>query len=415
MKDISRRDFLKVSGTTAATAALASCSMKDAGDDGEVDYMGHHDGPVPTDKMTYRTNPKQGDKISLLGYGWMRLPTVNNGSARTPENTRGNEIDQEQVNRLCKYALDHGVNYFDTSPAYCRGKSEESLGIALEASGYKRSDYFIATKLSNFSPSQYDFEEGKAMFERSLEYLKTDYIDYLLLHSIGGGGMGPVHQRYLDNGLLDWLMEQREAGRIRNLGFSFHGDVAVFDWALAHHDEYHWDFVQIQANYVDWENEEDKGRSGKYLYDELVKRSIPVVIMEPLLGGRLSKVPDQEEEQEWLEEETATLIKSYPTIDCNDCKYCMPCPYGLDIPGIFVHYNKCVNKGNVPESQQAKNYEKARRAFLVGYDRSVPKLRQANHCIECRECISHCPQQIDIPREMQRIDSFVEKLKQGTL
>ena len=93
----------------------------------------------------------------------------------------------------------------------------------------------------------------------------------------------------------------------------------------------------------------------------------------------------------------------------------MPCPYGLDIPGIFGHYNKCVNKGNVPESQQAKNYEKARRAFLVGYDRSVPKLRQANHCIECRECISHCPQQIDIPREMQRIDSFVEKLKQGTL
>ena len=365
MKDISRRDFLKVSGTTAATAALASCSMKGAGDDGEVDYMGHHDGPVPTDKMTYRTNPKQGDKISLLGYGWMRLPTVNNGSARTQENTRGDEIDQEQVNRLCKYALDHGVNYFDTSPAYCRGKSEESLGIALEASGYKRSDYFIATKLSNFSPSQYDFEEGKAMFERSLEYLKTDYIDYLLLHSIGGGGMGPVHQRYLDNGLLDWLMEQREAGRIRNLGFSFHGDVAVFDWALAHHDEYHWDFVQIQANYVDWENEEDKGRSGKYLYDELVKRGIPVVIMEPLLGGRLSKVPDHvvahfkrrkpedsvaswafryigskpavltvlsgmtymehlednlrtysplepltEEEQQWLEGETATLIKS---------------------------------------------------------------------------------------------------------
>ena len=161
MKDISRRDFLKVSGTTAATAALASCSMKGADDDGEVDYMGHHDGPVPTDKMTYRTNPKQGDKISLLGYGWMRLPTVNNGSARTQENTRGDEIDQEQVNRLCKYALDHGVNYFDTSPAYCRGKSEESLGIALEASGYKRSDYFIATKLSNFSPSQYDFEEGR--------------------------------------------------------------------------------------------------------------------------------------------------------------------------------------------------------------------------------------------------------------
>ena len=470
MKDITRRDFLKVSGTTAATAALASCGVQGGGTDGEVDYMGHHEGPVPTDKMTYRTNPKQGDKVSILGYGWMRLPTVKNGSARTQENTNNDGLDQEQINRLCKYALDHGVNYFDTSPAYCRGKSEESLGIALEASGYPRDKYFIATKLSNFSPSQYSLEEGQAMFERSLQFLKTDYIDYLLLHSIGGGGMGPVHQRYLDNGLLDWLMEQREAGRIRNLGFSFHGDVAVYDWALAHHDEYHWDFVQIQANYVDWNNENDKGRSGKYLYDELVKRNIPVVIMEPLLGGRLSKVPDHvvahfkqrkpedsvaswafryigskpavltvlsgmtymehlednlrtysplepltEEEQQWLEGETATLIKSYPTIDCNDCNYCMPCPYGLDIPGIFVHYNKCVNTGNVPESQQAENYQKARRAFLVGYDRSVPKLRQADHCTACRECIPHCPQQIDIPRELQRVDEFVEKLKQGTL
>ena len=460
--ELTRRDFLKVSGTTAAAAALASCGVQSGGTDGEVDYMGHHEGPIPTDKMTYRTNPKQGDKVSLLGYGWMRLPN-------TKDEDGNDVIDQEQVNRLCRFALDHGVNYFDTSPAYCRGKSEESLGIALEASGYKRGDYFIATKLSNFSPSQYSLEEGQAMFERSLEYLRTDYIDYLLLHAIGGGGMGAMHQRYLDNGLLQWLMEQREAGRIRNLGFSFHGEVAVYDWAMAHQDEYHWDFVQIQANYVDWENE-DKGRSGKYLYDELVKRNIPVVIMEPLLGGRLSKVPDHvvahfkqrkpedsvaswafryigskpavltvlsgmtymehlednlrtysplepltEEEQDWLEEETATLIKSYPTIDCNDCKYCMPCPYGLDIPGIFVHYNKCVNTGNVPESQQAKNYQEARRAFLVGYDRSVPRLRQANHCTSCRECIPHCPQQIDIPRELKRVDDFVEKLKQGTL
>ena len=388
-----------------------------------------------------------------------RLPTK-------PDNE--NEFDQDMINKQIDYAIEHGMNYFDTSPVYCQGLSERCTGIAL--SRHKRSDYFIATKLSNFSPTQYDFEEGKAMFERSLEFLKTDYIDYLLLHAIGGGGMEPVHQRYLDNGLLDWLVEQREAGRIRNLGFSFHGDVAVFDWAMAHHEEYHWDFVQIQANYVDWENENDKGRSGKYLYEELEKRNIPVVIMEPLLGGRLSKVPDHvvahfkqrkpedsvaswafryigskpavltvlsgmtymehlednlrtysplepltEEEQQWLEGETATLIKSYPTIDCNDCNYCMPCPYGLNIPAIFVHYNKCVNTGNVPESQQAENYQKARRAFLVGYDRSVPRLRQANHCIQCRECVSHCPQSIDIPRELQRIDEFVEKLKQGTL
>ena len=93
----------------------------------------------------------------------------------------------------------------------------------------------------------------------------------------------------------------------------------------------------------------------------------------------------------------------------------MPCPYGLDIPGIFAHYNKCINEGNVPASLQDENYRKARRAFLVGYDHSVPRLRQANHCIGCNQCVHHCPQSIDIPAQMQRIDNFVEQLKQEKL
>lgn len=122
--------------------------------------------------------------------------------------------------------------------------------------------------------------------------------------------------------------------------------------------------------------------------------------------------PLTEEENEFLYE-TADLMMQYPTIPCNDCKYCMPCPYGLDIPAILTHYNKCVNEGNVPECAQAENYKKARRAFLVGYDRSVPKLRQANHCIGCGQCSPHCPQSIDIPHELARIDRFVEHLKQA--
>ena len=103
----------------------------------------------------------------------------------------------------------------------------------------------------------------------------------------------------------------------------------------------------------------------------------------------------------------------YPTIPCNDCKYCMPCPYGLDIPAVLLHYNRCVNEGNVARSGQDENYAKARRAFLVGYDRSVPKLRQASHCIGCNQCVAHCPQNIDIPKELHRIDQFVEQLKQA--
>lgn len=111
--------------------------------------------------------------------------------------------------------------------------------------------------------------------------------------------------------------------------------------------------------------------------------------------------------------EVPTDQMTYRTNPCNDCKYCMPCPYGLDIPAILLHYNKCINEGNVPASSQDENYRKARRAFLIGYDRSVPKLRQANHCIGCGQCVSHCPQSINIPKELHRIDRFVEELKQG--
>ena len=111
-------------------------------------------------------------------------------------------------------------------------------------------------------------------------------------------------------------------------------------------------------------------------------------------------------------QDTATRMMQFNTIPCNDCKYCMPCPYGLDIPAILLHYNKCLNEGNIPESSQDENYRKARRAFLVGYDRSVPKLRQASRCIGCNQCSVHCPQRINIPGELHRIDAYVERLKQ---
>ena len=111
-------------------------------------------------------------------------------------------------------------------------------------------------------------------------------------------------------------------------------------------------------------------------------------------------------------QDTATRMMQFNTIPCNDCKYCMPCPYGLDIPAILLHYNKCLNEGNIPESSQDENYRRARRAFLVGYDRSVPKLRQASRCIGCNQCSVHCPQRINIPGELHRIDAYVERLKQ---
>lgn len=453
--NINRRDFLKIVGiSTASAAPLLSGCLSDKTD-------GVADGPlgeVPTDKMTYRTSPK-GEKISLLGYGCMRWPTI-----PAPEKG-GNIIDQDAVNRLVDYAIAHGVNYFDTSPVYVQGWSEKSTGIALKR--HPREKLIIATKLSNFQ--NWTRENSIAMYKQSLKDLQTDYIDYYLLHSIGNGGIETFRARYIDNGMLDYLIEERKAGRIRNLGFSFHGTVDVFDEVLAMHDDVHWDFVQIQLNYVDWRHASGRNVNAEYLYAELEKRGIPAIIMEPLLGGRLSNVPEHimmrlkertpqssvaswafrfagspekvltvlsgmtymehlqdnirtysplvplsDEEKDFLEE-TAQLMLKYPTVPCNDCKYCMPCPYGIDIPAILLHYNKCVNEGNLPKSQQDENYKEARRAYLVGYDRSVPKLRQASHCIGCGQCNSHCPQSIDIPKELHRIDQFVEQLKQGTL
>lgn len=122
--------------------------------------------------------------------------------------------------------------------------------------------------------------------------------------------------------------------------------------------------------------------------------------------------PLTEAEMRFLDEDISKQIVGYNTIPCNDCKYCMPCPYGIDIPGIFVHYNKCLGAENVVGTTTDPNYEKARRAFLVGYDRSVPKLRQADHCIGCGRCVSSCPQSIRIPEELHRISAYVEALKQ---
>ena len=412
--------------------------------------------------MTYRINPKTKEKVSLLGYGMMRLPSKTENQ---------DDYDQEMINKQVDYAIEHGVNYFDTSPVYCQGKSEYHTGVALHR--HKRSEYFVATKLSNFNPATQTREGSIAMYKKSMKDLQVDYIDYYLLHSIGGGGMENFHQRYLDNGMLDFLVNERKAGRIRNLGFSYHGDIAVFDYLLSQHDKYQWDFVQIELNYLDWDyaNEiNDSNTDARYLYDELQKRGIPAVIMEPLLGGRLANLPqyiatdlkkhDPERsiaswafryagtpegvltvlsgmtymehlkdnllsycplqpltkvQMEYLHEDIAKKIVGLSNIPCNDCKYCMPCPYGIDIPAIFIHYNKCKNEGTLPRDKGDEDYRKMRRQYLIGLDRAVPKLRQADHCISCGQCEPHCPQNIRIPRELKKISDFVEALKQDKL
>ena len=463
-KNITRRNFLKIlgAGTVASTGMLIGCKTKN---EQKIEEEYKQQVEPSKGKMTHRQNPKNKDDVSLLGFGMMRLPTKTvkvNGEDKE-------DIDQEQVNRLVDYAIEYGVNYFDTSPAYCQGKSEKATGDALHK--YPRNSYYVATKLSNFNESTWSREESIKMYHNSMKDLQVDYIDYYLLHGIGMGGMEALNKRYIENGVLDYLLEERKAGRIRNLGFSYHGDIAVFDYLLENNYKYQWDFVQIELNYLDWDyaNEiNDRNTDARYLYAELEKNGIPAVIMEPLLGGRLANLPQYlvtelkrkapsksvaswafryagtpglvltvlsgmtymehlkdnlltycplepftEEEMRFLDDEIARKIMGVETIPCNDCKYCMPCPYGIDIPGIFVHYNKCKNEGRLPNDSMDANYAKYRREYLIGLDRSVPKMRQADHCIGCGQCEPHCPQNIRIPRELQKISEFVERLKRG--
>ena len=421
---------------------------------GRRDFLKRLVKPQSTGPMTMRTDA-HGEKVSLLGYGMMRLPTVDGGHANTHHGGSTAPINREEVYAQVDAALDHGVNYFDTSPAYCRGESEGITGDALAR--HPRERYRIATKLSNFAPSQYPIEKSRELYERSRKLLRTDVIDYYLLHAVGMGGFEAFKRRYVENGALEFCLRERDAGRIRNLGFSFHGDKRAWEWLMERHEKYQWDFVQIQLNYIDWRHAYEtnkRNQDGIYLYGECAKRDIPVVVMEPLLGGRLARfnyalaeklVPLDPEAslakwalrfaghfpkvmtvlsgmtyREHLEENCAVYSPFKPlsekelatleeaalafladkTVPCNACNYCMPCPYGLDIPGIFTLYNEAL-------SQKEPDW----RQFLADYERRIPYLRQANHCTGCGVCMMHCPQTIDIPKEMRHIDELTESLK----
>lgn len=459
-----RRDFIKVAGAAAAVVATTrlagGCATMGQKDNIADANNGDADGTETG--MTYRTDPKTREKVSILGYGCMRWQMIKDENGK-------DVIDQDSVNELVDYALAHGVNYFDSSPVYLQGQSEAASGLAL--SRHPRESHYIATKLSNFS--DWSRENSMVMYRRSFENFRTDYLDYYLLHSIGRS-IEDFENRYVKNGMLDFLLKEREAGSIRQLGYSFHGNRQMFDELLKTHDKYHWDFIQIQMNYLDWSHADGRNCNADHMYEELDKRGIPVIIMEPLRGGSLAKLPNRivdelkermpgesvaswafrfagtpknvltvlsgmtymehlkdnlrtysplvpltADDIEFLEKVAESLSK-YPLVPCTGCQYCMPCPYGIDIPGNFSHYNKCVNEGyaiSEPDedsreyTKEMKAYRKARRAYLVSYDRSLEKIRQANRCIGCGQCMSHCPQDIRIPSELHRIDRIIENLR----
>ena len=401
-----------------------------------------------------------GKKVSLLGYGAMRMPTVDGGHANNwARDASKKTIDQNELNSQIAYLLNSGVNYFDTSPAYCRGESERRLGEALEKSGFDREEYIIATKLSNFAASQQSLDDAKKMLAASLKNLRTKYIDCYLLHSIGNGGFETFTKRFISNGALDWLVQERKKGVVRHLGFSYHGDIKTFEWCMQNHEKYKWDFAMIQMNYIDWNHAKEvneRNVNASYLYGELYKRGIPVVVMEPLLGGSLARLKDNMARilaprdptstgakwafrfcasypgvmcvlsgmtrREHMEENVRTFDTFTPcsqvefaaleraaeaylslgTVPCTSCNYCMPCPYGLDIPSLLRFRNEFLTGS--PSKSAAE--------ILSAYKAAIPEpLRRADHCTGCGICRPACPQQIDISSEIAAIDRKIDLLK----
>jgi len=378
--------------------------------------------------MQTRINSKNGDVLSILGFGCMRFPTAGGG------------IDEPRSIAMIHDAIENGVNYFDTAYIYQSGKSEILLGKAL--AGGLRERVKIATKLPPFMVSK--LSGAQKILATELERLQTDYIDYYLLHMLTDKA---VFDRLAGLGVLTWLEEMKAKGTIRNIGFSFHGSKTDFESIVK---AYPWDFCQIQYNYMDENNQATK--SGLLLAASL---GIPVIVMEPLRGGKLvTHLPEQVKNAfaaadperspaEWAlrwvwnhPEVTVVLsgmsdeaqvaenlriageatpgslteqellvfdhvkaeLLAKTKIPCTACGYCMPCPYGVDIPGCFSCYN----------DKYLMNDKSFRLHYMQNLGGMSAKPANASRCRQCGKCESHCPQQIAIREQLKTVSHEME-------
>ena len=365
----------------------------------------------------------QDKRLGLLGFGTMRLPTHTDGS-----------IDEAQVAEMTAYALEHGVNYFDTAYPYHGGESERVIGRVL--SKYPRDSWYLATKYPGHQISSTGYDPAE-IFEEQLQKCGVEYFDFYLLHNVYEKSM----EVYLDPkwGIIDYFKEQKRLGRIKHLVFSCHAETKGLKEFLDACGE-DMEFCQIQLNYLDWTLQDAKGK-----YDLLTERGIPVWVMEPVRGGRLAKLSDAEEAKlkalrpddsiaSWgfrflqalpnvkmvlsgmssmeqmadnvktfsedkplTAEETALLLDiaegMKDSIPCTACRYCCDgCPAGLDIPGLISTYNEL-------RFSPAVNV-----AMRIEF---MPEDKKPTACIGCGQCTRMCPQNIDVPGALK---DFAEKL-----
>jgi len=375
--------------------------------------------------MQYR-NDKYGNPISVLGFGCMRF------------DKKGGKIEFEKAEREIMTAYEAGVNYYDT--AYIYGGSEEFLGEVFEKNGI-REKINIATKLPHYLIK--NMEGIEKTFKEELRRLRTDYVDYYLMHMLTDV---KTWERLKSLGIEEWIREKKESGAIRQIGFSYHGNTDMFCQLI---DAYDWDFCMIQYNYLD-----EHSQAGRKGLQYAASKGIPVWIMEPLRGGRLvSNLPEKAKKlfaehpagrtpAEWafrwlwnqpevtcvlsgmnsvemIQENVANAESSRPgeftpeddaviagaveaikekmKVGCTGCGYCMPCPKGVDIPGSFAAYNKCFTDG------KRKAFKEYLQCTLLRKD-----FTSASNCIGCGKCEVHCPQQIEIRNELKNVKKKLE-------
>ena len=367
--------------------------------------------------MEYRKIDKLGITTSLLGFGCMRFPLDQNGN-----------IDEVRSEKMIDEAYANGVNYFDTAYVYHEGKSEIFTGKVLDK--YDRGTYYLATKLPTWEV--HSVADAERIFKEQLEKLHKDYIDFYLLHSLNHENF-----RTMTNlGVIDYLEGLKAEGKIRFLGFSFHDEYEAFEHILKYRD---WDFCQIQLNYMDAQIQ--AGMKGYALTEEL---NVPLIIMEPIKGGSIAKLPDRavpyfeklnpgkspaswalrwvgslpnvkvilsgmsdeaqvadnlatfqnflplsDEEQEAVKT-VAEIFRGSVKNGCTGCSYCMPCPAGVDIPRTFALWNDYGRYNNKSEMkwQWTFNFEEG---------------KKAKNCVECGQCEEACPQKLQIRDDLKSV------------
>lgn len=368
--------------------------------------------------MNYRID-KYGNKLSILGYGCMRFTQS------------GGKIDVDKAEKEIMEAYNAGVNYFDT--AYVYGGSEDALGRILEKNGI-RDEVNIATKLPHYLIKKADSMEK--YFAEELRRLRTDHVDYYLMHMLTDV---KTWDRLKNLGIIEWLEEKKKSGAIRQVGFSYHGNSDMFCRLV---DAYDWDFCQIQYNYMDEHSQ--AGRKGLHY---AASKNLPVIIMEPLRGGKLVGLLPEEARRlmenyavkrspaEWafrwlwnqpevtcvlsgmnsmemvrenirtasdaqvgeltqadedLLQNVVKAINARIKVGCTGCRYCMPCPKNVDIPGTFAAYNR--------------KYTEGFKAAFMEYFMCTAMRKDssaASNCIECGKCEQHCPQHLEIRKELK--------------